>query len=306
LSEDPSFDHLCSWSAVLEQLRPILGTSEADVRIPSFLEALRRQYGWEVAEYWAADRYGYRIAYESHADMEQLHRLERESQAIVIPVEWVRIERWNLNPHLTGTLFKRVYWSASSRLSKVTIRAAMLAEARLSTQVAVPVPSQGPHQDIVMLFDTAARPATSEEVNALGVAVLLLGWASHSMPRPFLPMIEADVDTSRLDPDTRHLVGPHGAVRLTVYEWDLLQAFFTHEGRVLGFDEIARAVWDEPEGNVGRAVMYELVARVRRHLASVGDDYRLESVPGHGYILSGPKALEGSWQSRYFNLEAIL
>ena len=96
--------------------------------------------------------------------------------------------------------------------------------------------------------------------------------------------IEATLIT-RLDPDSRCLVGSNGRIRLTVYEWDLLSVLFKYAGHAVSFGELTREVWQVPEEYVSRAVIYEVIGRLRRHLSAVTRDYRIASLPRYGYVL---------------------
>jgi len=166
----------------------------------------------------------------------------------------------------------------------------MIHEAGLQTQVALPVPNRGYLQQIVMLFDTKPRPATVEEMNALAIATFILGWAGEWEPEAVPEKQDLPDPATRLDPETRRLTGPKGSVRLTVSEWDLLFHLFENRGKAVSFSELTEEVWRAPEEFVGRDVIYEVVARVRRQLSSVGGEYKLVSVPRFGYLLqAGPE-----------------
>jgi hypothetical protein len=228
---------------------------------------------------------GYRITHESHADDEALHRFERQSSTLVVPADWVRPERWKLDPSVSGPVTRHVFWSAGRTLSRATIRGGLIAEAGLQTQVALPVPNRGYLQQIVMLFDTVPRPANAAEMNALAIAVFLLGWAESPEPDAEPEIGRRAEKRSRLDAQSRRLIGPAAAVRLTVYEWGLLSALFERQGEAVSFRELTEEVWRAPEELVGRAVIYEVMARLRKHLSTAGGDYQITNVSGYGYCL---------------------
>jgi DNA-binding response OmpR family regulator len=137
----------------------------------------------------------------------------------------------------------------------------------------------------VILFDTEMRKPGPEEIEAFSLVTLLLAWGeepAHEAEQAF-PATREPI--THLDEPTRRLVGPGGAVRLTVSEWDLLSIFFANKGNAVSFQQMTREVWRAPEEHVSRTVIYEVIGRLRRHLTSVGDEYRIASVPRFGYML---------------------
>jgi len=161
----------------------------------------------------------------------------------------------------------------------------MIVEAGLKTQVALLVRRRGSLQQIVMLFTRMRRDANVQEMEALANAIDLL--ASTTKPGSTQQALEhgTHVYQTRLEPRTRRVVGPRGEVRLTVNEWDFLSLLLQREGEAVAFVDLAREVWGAPEAYVGRAVVYDVVARLRRHLVEVGGDCRIASVPRFGYAL---------------------
>jgi hypothetical protein len=245
---------------------------------------MRDALGWAVAEFWVQHTDGYRIVHERHANLEVLDRFERESASIVVPTAWVRADRWELDRAVTSATARNVFWSADTTLSRVSLRRGMIQEAGLQTQVALIVPNRGYMQQLVMLFDTRRRDASVEEMNGLAIATFMLGWAGEWEPEAVAEPVPYEPVT-HLDARVRCLVGPKGSVRLTVSEWDLLTCLFNSLGKAVSFRDLTDEVWRAPEELVGRDVVYEVVARLRRQLAAVGNDYQLVSVPRYGYVL---------------------
>ena len=274
-----------SWSYRVDTVERSLKASRAANRIPVFLKVMRDVFGWDVAENWVLNEGAYRIRHEVHADATPLHRFARESATIAVPEAWVRPDRWRLDASVHGTIARKVLWSQYSTLSKQSLRTGMIAEAGLKTQVALPVPNRGYLQQIVMLFATTRREANGEEMNALATAIYLLGSATKLESKADTVSPTTRVLQTRIDPPTRRVVGPRGEVRLTVNEWDLLALLLEREGQAVAFADLAHEVWGAPEAYVGRAVVYEIVARLRRHLLRVGGDCRISSVPRFGYAL---------------------
>jgi hypothetical protein len=246
---------------------------------------MRDVFGWDVAENWTLKGGAYRITHEVHSDSTPLHRFARESASIAVPEAWVRPDRWQLDPSVQGTVSRRVFWSQYSTLSRHSLRTGMIGEAKLKTQVALVVPNRGYLQQMVMLFATERREANAEEVDALATAIYLLGSATKPPSRAQGDVLDTHVLQTRIDPQTRRVMGPRGEVRLTVNEWDLISLLLEREGQAVAFSDLAHEVWRAPEAYVGRAVVYEVVARLRRHLSRVGGDCRIASVPRFGYTL---------------------
>ena len=285
-SERPARD----WPSLIDRLGPLLREAKPEDRVPVYLKEIRANFGWAVAEYWVRDRHdGYRIIHESHADTEAINRFSRESATIVVPSAWVRPERWRLDRTVTESVASRVFWSSEAPLTSASIRAGLIREAGLVTQVALPVPNRGYLQQIVMLFDTERRRANVEEMNGLAIATYLMGWAGGWEPEEVPEKMPEPPTGTRLDEQSRRLIGPRGATRLTVCEWDLLSVLFDRSGQAVSFEELTQEVWQAPEQYVGRDVIYDVIARLRRQLKAVGSAYRLTSIPRFGYSLEGTR-----------------
>ena len=148
-----------------------------------------------------------------------------------------------------------------------------------------------PLQEIVMLFDTESRSPNRAEMSALSLAASLLGLAAPlrggdvTSERPSYP-------ATRLDAQTRRLTGSKGSVRLTSREWDSLSFFFQRRGEAISFGELAEQIWNSPAEYLGRAVIYDVMARLRKQLSSVGSEYVLVSVQGFGYMLQSQDPAE--------------
>jgi len=274
-----------SWSSRVDTVERTLKAAKAVNRIAVFLKVMCDVFGWDVAENWVLKGGAYRISHEVHADSPPLHRFARESATIAVPEAWVRPDRWRLDAAAQGTIARQVFWSQFSTLSKQSLRTRMIVEVGLKTQIALPVPNRGYLQQMVMLFATTRRDANVEEMNALATAVYLLASTTKPASREQNVSSETQVLQTRIDPRTRRVVGLRGEVRLTVNEWDLLSLLLDREGQAVAFADLAHEVWRAPEAYVGRAVVYEIVARLRRHLLQVGGDCRIASVPRFGYAL---------------------
>jgi DNA-binding response OmpR family regulator len=88
-----------------------------------------------------------------------------------------------------------------------------------------------------------------------------------------------------LDTAARRLSGPAGEVGLTTGEYDLLNAFVTHPGRVLSRDFLLELTRGRGAGPFDRTIDVQ-VGRLRRKLEQdVNDPQLLKSVRGAGYIL---------------------
>ena len=202
-----------------------------------------------------------------------------------VPQRWIVPEKWRGSPGLTVSSKSVVYWLKDATTSDLVYRHEQVFRAGLNTLVFIPVPNGDFIQRAIILRDFPPREADAEEMRALTIAVFLFGrtvpWAQEATPE--LPGEAREV--TRLDPDSRSLIGPGASVRLTVYEWDLLSVLFEREGHAVSFNELAHEVWRAPEEYVGRAVVYEVVARLRRQLSAVTSDYRISSVPRFGYVL---------------------
>jgi DNA-binding response OmpR family regulator len=105
-----------------------------------------------------------------------------------------------------------------------------------------------------------------------------------AMLRRFLQQPYRD-STTHLNPALRHLVGPRGSVPLTGFEWDIMELLMANELRAVSFAEIARAVWQLSEEQLGRSLIYDKVSRLRQHLLEVGSNYQIINVPRYGYLL---------------------
>jgi DNA-binding winged helix-turn-helix (wHTH) protein len=273
------------WLSLIDRFGLLLREAEPGERIALYLKTMRDDFHWSLAEHWVARDGDYRITDESHVDLEPLNRFTRESASIVMPVAWVRPEGWRLDPTMPESASGRVFWGANAPLSTVTIRRGMIREAGLNAQVALPVPNRGYQPRMVMLFNLEPRRPTAGEVNALSIATFLLGWGGEQDSESRLDLPKHRAPVTHLDEQARCLTGPRGSVRLTTYEWDLLSIFFANPGRALSFPDLSQAVWRAPEEYVGRAVIYEVIGRLRKHLASVGEDYEIVNVPRFGYVL---------------------
>ena len=124
---------------------------------------------------------------------------------------------------------------------------------------------------------------------ALAIATYLMGWAGGWEPEEVLEKMPGPPTGTRLDERSRRLVGPLGATRLTVCEWDLLSMLFDSGGQAVSFEELTQEVWQAPEQYVGRDVIYDVIARLRRQLKAVGSACRLTSIPRFGYSLEGSR-----------------
>jgi len=275
-----------NWPSLIDRLGPLLRDAKPEDRVPAFLEEIRAAFGWAVAEYWVLGTDGgYRISHESHADTEALNRFERESANIVVPNASV-MERWRLEPTVTESVASRVFWSSKAPITNASFRGGLMREAGLLTQVALPVPNRGYLQQIVMLFDTERRPANVEEMNGLAIATYLKGWMGKWEPEEVPEKVSEPPTGTFLDEQSRRLIGPLGATRLTVCEWELL-SLLSEPSRAISFKELRRHVWQAPAEYVGRAVIYDVIARLRRQLRAVGSSSRLTSIPRFGYSLEG-------------------
>ena len=87
-----------------------------------------------------------------------------------------------------------------------------------------------------------------------------------------------------LDP-ARHEVRPRAGepVRLTALETRLLEALMLHAGHVLTTDALIQTVWGVQ--GASRAMLKQLVYRLRVKLQPLGDGELVETVPGVGYAL---------------------
>jgi DNA-binding response OmpR family regulator len=75
-------------------------------------------------------------------------------------------------------------------------------------------------------------------------------------------------------------------VELTSRECELLEYFLRRSGRVIGRDELARDVWDDPEAGLTN-VIDVYVNYLRKKLESVGAPGRIRTIRGVGYEMQG-------------------
>jgi len=88
-----------------------------------------------------------------------------------------------------------------------------------------------------------------------------------------------------LETDARRLLGPAGEVSLTTGEYELLNAFVTHPGRVLSRDFLLEHTRGRGAGPFDRTIDVQ-VGRLRKKLEEdVNEPRLLKSVRGAGYIL---------------------
>jgi len=89
-----------------------------------------------------------------------------------------------------------------------------------------------------------------------------------------------------LDPRERRLRGPAGEAILTPSEATLLAALLERSHEVVPAEEIARALWGTPVGDVhARAAIRTHLHTLRRKLAATGAGDAVRSVTGVGYRL---------------------
>jgi DNA-binding response OmpR family regulator len=80
-------------------------------------------------------------------------------------------------------------------------------------------------------------------------------------------------------------VGGADAVRLTELEVRLLETLMRNAGHVLTTDALLQAVWSS-EG-ASRAMLKQLVYRLRAKLEALHQGETIETVPGVGYAFTG-------------------
>jgi DNA-binding response OmpR family regulator len=85
-----------------------------------------------------------------------------------------------------------------------------------------------------------------------------------------------------LDPDDRTLSGTVCTVELKPREYDLLELFLTEPGRLLTREDIVERVWHHRYLAGSRSLDVH-VRRLRRKLAEVGSDLRIQTTRGVGY-----------------------
>jgi hypothetical protein len=261
----------------LSELGPLLRNEAPERVIPVFLETLSLSFGWPVAEYWVRDEDRLRLRATHHVASPSLEALEAASSEYALPLHACFEDA----PPDSATL-----WFENTAAVPEACRAPLLRDAGLQTLVIVPLPPRNAIESRLVLLDFAARPRTPAETCALSIAAEIF---SHHLVAECLgqPGETASGPPLRTyqDAATRTLVGYRSRIQLTSYEWGLLSLLFAHEGEALSFEEISLRVWGVPEGHVSRAAVYEVVTRLRRHLAAVGaPDYRIRSIPRFGYM----------------------
>jgi DNA-binding response OmpR family regulator len=100
---------------------------------------------------------------------------------------------------------------------------------------------------------------------------------------------------AQLDLRRRTVSGPSGTAVLTPYELALAWRLADAGGAVVGFDELARAVWGEGADRYRRAALRTHVHALRPKLLAADEQLGVVSVPRAGYRLDG--TLRGSFGS---------
>jgi DNA-binding response OmpR family regulator len=88
-----------------------------------------------------------------------------------------------------------------------------------------------------------------------------------------------------LEAETRTVRLGARRVRLTPREWPLMAYMLEHEGRPIGRDELIAEAWDAP-GQVTENSVDVYVGYLRRKLAELGGQARIETVRGAGFMLT--------------------
>jgi DNA-binding winged helix-turn-helix (wHTH) protein len=253
------------------------------------LQALRDEFRWSVAEHWVRGGEAYRLFEECHSDSTLLDVFALGSAEVLVPPEWISPERWLRDPTVAVSPGHKTYWLKDATTSDLVFRHELVSTAGLNTLVFIPVPNGSYIQRAIIVLDFPAREVTTEELQALTIAGFCFGMAVPWDSEEASDSIEAEL-TTRLDPDSRCLVGPNGRIRLTVYEWDLLSILFKCEGHAVSFGELTGDVWQVPEEYVSRAVIYQVIGRLRKHLSAVSRDCRIASISRYGYVLERMEA----------------
>jgi DNA-binding winged helix-turn-helix (wHTH) protein len=278
---EPSID----WAAVLDRVQSTLARVDLNERPRIILTSLREDFGWSLVEYWRAESGVYRLADVVHTAGPEFEQFAAGSREITIPVGTSNFQRLKDIQGVTPLFGGIAFWLTGLRETPGMLRRELASRAGFQTRVFIPITNDGFVQQQIFLWDVERREASPDEIQALGIATFLLGrsllWDGEQPPlQP-----KREVNETHLDPETRSLIGPRATVRLTVAEWDLLSLLFSVGRKALSFAELTQRVWRAPEEYVGRAPLYELVGRARRHLASVGGDCAITSVPRYGYML---------------------
>ncbi|MGZ4590411.1 MAG: response regulator transcription factor [Actinomycetes bacterium] len=96
---------------------------------------------------------------------------------------------------------------------------------------------------------------------------------------------EVSLDGLTLDPATHSLVGEQETVHLTPTEFRLLAKLMAEPGVVVRRHELLAAAWAHGS-HVADNTLDQYVAKLRRKLADVGTERRIETARGIGYRLS--------------------
>lgn len=84
-------------------------------------------------------------------------------------------------------------------------------------------------------------------------------------------------------------VGSGEAVRLTPLEVKLLETLMINAGQVMTADLLINAVWGQDQAD--RAMLKQLVYRLRTKLENAGGSAPIETIPGVGYVLNHEESL---------------
>jgi len=132
--------------------------------------------------------------------------------------------------------------------------------------------------------DYLPKPFNSRELTARIRAVL-----RRMQPREQDMMPPVTVGDITLDPGTRTVLRNTTLVELTTVEFDLLHTLLSAAGRVVTREDISQRVLGRPFDPFDRSIDVH-IGKVRRKLQDdAGDDERIKTVRGVGYIYAQPR-----------------
>jgi hypothetical protein len=236
---------------------------------------------------WELEGSSFHLRVEYHRSSRTLDVFARAMADATVSTDWLYTAGWDRLVRTSEGQKRRVFWSSDASETSPDPRPDLLGAAGLTTRVIVPVPNATPGELYIVLFDFAHRVKEDTQVSDLSTAAFLFGRYVPRISGPgdrFSP--QSTSESTHLDPLTRRLVGKAGSVRLSVYEWDMCSVLFERAGSAVSFGDLIQEVWRVPEEHVGRASVYEIITRLRRHFATVGNtEFSITSIPRFGYEL---------------------
>ena len=142
----------------------------------------------------------------------------------------------------------------------------------------------------LLMFDRRQRQNIDAMMTAVQVACDELGLylSLQTAVRANLPdAAEAPINVvANLYADFRNQIisGPNGSLRLTGIEWSVFQLLAVSQGNLVPQSDLTQKIWGAVD-HESRNSLYEVVSRIRSHLAIIGvEPTNLRVVPRKGYL----------------------